>query len=73
MSRRAGWLAGGIVLIVAVVAMPHLLDTYYLSLLAESLLYGIVALSLDLVWGYTGIPAISDTRSGSAPAPWRSG
>ena len=36
--------------------MPHLLGTYYLSLLTESLLYGIVALSLDLVWGYTGIP-----------------
>ncbi len=55
-STRAGWLAGAIALVVAVVAMPHLLDTYYLSLLAESLLYGIVALSLDLVWGYTGIP-----------------
>ena len=36
--------------------MPQLLGTYYLSLLTESLLFAIAALSLDLVWGYTGIP-----------------
>ena len=36
--------------------MPQLLGTYYLSLLTESILFAIAALSLDLVWGYTGIP-----------------
>ncbi len=57
MSRsRAPWAAGAVALVVVVLAMPHLLGTYYLSLLTESLLYGIVALSLDLVWGYTGMP-----------------
>ena len=57
MSRaRLTWAAGGAALVVVVLGMPHLLGTYYLSLLTESLLYGIVALSLDLVWGYTGIP-----------------
>ena len=56
-GRRTGWSAAGIVLLAGVtLAMPALLDRYYLSLLTESLLYGIVALSLDLVWGYTGIP-----------------
>ena len=56
MSRRY-LIAGGVLALAAVVAlMPQLLDKYYLSLLTESLLYGIVALSLDLVWGYTGIP-----------------
>ncbi len=35
---------------------PALLGTYYLSLLTTSLIYGILAVSLDLVWGYTGIP-----------------
>ena len=35
---------------------PALLGTYYLSLLTISLIYGVVAVSLDLVWGYTGIP-----------------
>ncbi len=48
--------AGAVGLVVVVLLMPHLLGAYHLSLLTESLLYGIVALSLDLVWGYTGIP-----------------
>ncbi len=55
-SRAAVWAVGSVGVVVIVAAMPHLLDTYYLSLLAESLLFGIVALSLDLVWGYTGMP-----------------
>ncbi len=55
-GRRAGWAAGAVLLVAATLAMPQLLDTYYLSLLTQSLLYGIVALSLDLVWGYTGVP-----------------
>lgn len=49
-------LAGGILALAVAAAMPELLGSYYLSLLTTSLLYGIVALSLDLVWGYTGIP-----------------
>ncbi len=57
MTRQRLLLAAGAAGLVAIVVlMPQLLGTYYLSLLTESLLYGIVALSLDLVWGYTGIP-----------------
>jgi branched-chain amino acid transport system permease protein len=48
---------GAAAVVVAVVAlMPQLLGSYYLSLLTESILFAIAALSLDLVWGYTGIP-----------------
>ena len=36
--------------------MPLFLGTYYLGLLTISLVYGVLAVSLDLVWGYTGIP-----------------
>ncbi len=50
------WVAGAVALVVLVLLMPHLLGTYYLSLLTESLLFAVAALSLDLVWGYTGIP-----------------
>ncbi|HET7566911.1 MAG TPA: ATP-binding cassette domain-containing protein [Gaiellaceae bacterium] len=45
--------AAGLVLLAVA---PALLGTYYLGLLTTSLLYGVVAVSLDLVWGYTGIP-----------------
>jgi ABC-type branched-subunit amino acid transport system permease subunit/ABC-type branched-subunit amino acid transport system ATPase component len=55
--RALAWRGAAVVLAVAVVLlMPHLLGTYYLTLLTESLIYGVTALSLDLVWGYTGIP-----------------
>ena len=57
MSKTRGlWVAGAVALVVLVLLMPHLLGTYYLSLLTESLLFAVAALSLDLVWGYTGIP-----------------
>jgi branched-chain amino acid transport system permease protein len=47
---------GGLAVAGLVLLMPQVLGTYYLSLLTNSILFGIVALSLDLVWGYTGIP-----------------
>ena len=57
MSRqRLLLLAGALVFVGVVLLMPQLLGTYYLSLLTESILFAIAALSLDLVWGYTGIP-----------------
>jgi branched-chain amino acid transport system permease protein len=50
----------GVVALLAVcavgAAMPALLGTYYLGLLTEAVVYAIAAVSLDLVWGYTGIP-----------------
>jgi branched-chain amino acid transport system permease protein len=53
---RATWVIAALVVLAVVLLMPHVLGTYYLSLLTESLLYALVALSLDLVWGYTGMP-----------------
>jgi branched-chain amino acid transport system permease protein len=48
---------GGVLAAVVLLAVaPGLLGTYYLGLLTTSLIYGVVAISLDLVWGYTGIP-----------------
>jgi branched-chain amino acid transport system permease protein len=48
--------AGAAAALVLLAAAPALLGTYYLSLLTVSLLYGVLAISLDLVWGYAGIP-----------------
>ena len=36
--------------------MPFLAGEYVILLLAQSFVYAIAAISLDLVWGYTGIP-----------------
>ena len=57
MSRqRLLLLAGALAFLGVVLLMPQLLGAYYLSQLTESILFAIAALSLDLVWGYTGIP-----------------
>ena len=48
--------AGVLVAIVLLAVAPLFLGTYYLGLLTISLVYGVLAVSLDLVWGYTGIP-----------------
>jgi branched-chain amino acid transport system permease protein len=54
--QRLLMLLGALGLAGLVLLMPQLLGTYYLSLLTASILFAIAALSLDLVWGYTGIP-----------------
>jgi branched-chain amino acid transport system permease protein len=41
---------------VAVLVAPYLTGTYYQQLLAQAFLYAIVAVSLDFVWGYAGVP-----------------
>jgi urea ABC transporter permease protein UrtC len=54
-DRALGSLAV-IALVGLALLMPSLLGDYYLSLLTQALIYAIAAVSLDLVWGYTGIP-----------------
>src|SRR5258708_2352502 len=49
----AGSIAG--LCIVAVVAGPYLLDTYTVNILVRSFLYAGWALTVDILWGYTGI------------------
>src|SRR5882724_7245463 len=38
-----------------VLVAPLMLDTYTVNVLTRSLLYAAVALTLDVLWGYTGI------------------
>lgn len=43
------------IILVALVVAPLYLDTFRLNLLGKFLTYAILALGLDLVWGYTGM------------------
>jgi branched-chain amino acid transport system permease protein len=62
-SRRAGAgapelrrvLALALVGLAVVGAAPFLVDIYTLNILVRSLLYACVALTVDILWGYTGI------------------
>ena len=60
LSRRVGGrlpgIAGVVALALLAALMPFVLGSYYLGLLATAIVYAIAAASLDLVWGYTGIP-----------------
>jgi len=49
----AGSIAG--LCIVAAVAGPYLLDSYTVNILVRSFLYAATALTVDILWGYTGI------------------
>ena len=53
--------------IVAILALlfiaPLVLSDFRLSLLAKFLTYGIVALGLDLIWGYTGMLSLGKESS----------
>src|SRR5689334_8265703 len=44
-----------VALAIALFAAPSFLDEFRLNLLAKFLTFAIVALGLDLVWGYTGM------------------
>jgi urea ABC transporter permease protein UrtC len=44
-----------LVLSLGFIALPLILSTYYVNILSLFLIMGILALSLDLIWGYTGI------------------
>lgn len=56
-SRRTALLSlAACALVAAMVAAPFLAGEYVTLLLAQSFVYAIAAVSLDLVWGYAGIP-----------------
>jgi branched-chain amino acid transport system permease protein len=50
-AASVGWLAGGGV----AVAAPWLLDTFWISLVIQMLVFGLLALSVDLLTGHTGL------------------
>ncbi len=55
--RTAAWPAvGGLLACLAV--LPFVAPTYYLHLLMLTFAYGIMAMSLDLLVGYTGLPSL---------------
>ncbi len=55
-SKTIGGVARLAVAALLVVAVaPYLLDTYTVNILIRSLLYASVALTVDILWGYTGI------------------
>ncbi|HEY7676101.1 MAG TPA: branched-chain amino acid ABC transporter permease [Candidatus Methylomirabilis sp.] len=54
-ARRPAGLA---VAVLALLALPHVLPAYYLSLGTQVLFYAIFAMSLDLLVGYTGLTSL---------------
>ena len=66
MHSPKGWLASGVLALCLLIIIPLLnvlpssdsffyIPDYLIILFGKILCYGIVALALDLVWGYTGI------------------
>ena len=53
--RRCFWLSIWILLIAAVIAAPSVLPVFRLNLLGRFLSLAIVALGIDLIWGFTGL------------------
>ena len=64
--RRQSWLALGAFLALALVVVPMLhlavpedsafhLSTYFITLIGKIMCYAIVAVAMDLIWGYGGI------------------
>jgi urea transport system permease protein len=53
-SIAARWLAPALILALLLVA-PAVLEPFRLSLLGKFITYAIIALALDLIWGYSGI------------------
>src|SRR5712671_7025000 len=54
--NRVFWVLGLACVSLAIIgAGPFLFDTYTVNILIRSLLYACVALTVDILWGYTGI------------------
>src|ERR1041385_2331294 len=54
-NKLTHWLSFGIWAIALLFVAPKLLSPFDLNLLGKFLAYAIVALGLDLIWGYTGM------------------
>ncbi|MDB4981794.1 MAG: amino acid transporter permease [Myxococcales bacterium] len=50
-----GWLALAILAVIVVAVVPAVAPASFVPLLGKFLCYGIVALAMDLLWGYAGI------------------
>ncbi|MGH6989065.1 MAG: branched-chain amino acid ABC transporter permease, partial [Stellaceae bacterium] len=56
MGRRRQFLLAGAVLLAVLAAVPFGVDEYRVVLITQAFTFAIAAISLDLVWGYAGIP-----------------
>src|SRR3954466_1488728 len=56
-SGSRGQLAFEIIAAVALGVVPLLMTTYWIGLLTQMLIFAILAMSLDLLLGYTGMPS----------------
>lgn len=54
--------------LVLLAALPQLLSSYYVRLLSLVLIYGIFAMSLDIILGYGGLPSLGHAASFGASA-----
>jgi len=51
-------IAGGAAALAVLIALPAVLSSYQLSLVTKMLIFGIFAMSLDLLLGYAGLPSL---------------
>ena len=54
-AERRGIMLLGVIALVLVVAGPALLDEYSVNILIRSFLYGSIAVTVDILWGFTGV------------------
>jgi branched-chain amino acid transport system permease protein len=54
LKKAAVFVIIGIILII----LPFIVSSYFQNIILEILIYGIFALSLNLLWGYTGLPSL---------------
>ena len=49
-----GWIALGLAALLIAV-LPSMMSSYWVTLLGKIMCYAIVAIAMDLIWGYCGI------------------
>jgi len=50
-------ISGAIAAFILLVILPPVLPSYWLTILTQMLIFGIMAMSLDILMGYTGVPS----------------
>ncbi len=63
MRRPLVLLGGAVVALVVLALLPQFLESYYVGLMALVLIFGIFALSLDLLLGQCGLPSLGHAAS----------
>ena len=65
-SRNLRRILPWLVIVAAAVVLPVVLPPFRLNLLGRFLSLGIVALGIDLIWGYTGMLSLANCRNSLA-------